>query len=155
MRTPCCRGAVRHVWSGPELTTSVVKNALTIPINALQQNNQGQFVYVVGADNRVAIRPVEVAQRLHAAALITKGLEAGETVVVQGQYRLTPGTLVVAGQPSDAANPTPASAGDAALNLSSEFIRRPIATALMMVNILLALYSCFSDGETREDHNHS
>jgi membrane fusion protein, multidrug efflux system len=105
----------RQLWPGTfvnvELTTSVVKNALTIPINALQQNNQGQFVYVVGADNRVAIRPVEVAQRLHAAALITKGLEAGETVVVQGQYRLTPGILVVAGQPFDASNPTPASAG--------------------------------------------
>ena len=105
----------RQLWPGTfvnvELTTSVVKNALTIPINALQQNNQGQFVYVVAADNRVAVRPVEVAQRLHAVALITNGLIAGETVVVQGQYRLTPGTLVVAGQPSDASNPTPASAG--------------------------------------------
>jgi membrane fusion protein, multidrug efflux system len=104
-----------QLWPGTfvnvELTTSVVKNALTAPINALQQNNQGQFVYVVGADNRVAVRPVEVAQRLHAVALITKGLEAGETVVVQGQYRLTPGTLIVAGQPSDVSNPTPASAG--------------------------------------------
>jgi multidrug efflux system membrane fusion protein len=105
----------RQLWPGTfvnvDLTTSVVKNALTVPTNALQQNNNGQFVYVVGADNRVAIRPVEVAQRLHAVGLISKGLQAGETVVVQGQYRLTPGTLVVAMAPSTVLNPSTASSG--------------------------------------------
>jgi multidrug efflux system membrane fusion protein len=105
----------RLLWPGTfvnvDLTTSVVPNALTIPINALQQNNNGQFVYVVGADKRVSVQPVEVEQRLRAAALITKGLHAGETVVAQGQYRLTPGTLVVAAEQSDTPNPTPASAG--------------------------------------------
>jgi len=105
----------RQLWPGTfvnvDLATSVVKNALTVPTNALQQNNSGQFVYVVGADNRVAIRPVEVAQRLHAVGLISKGLQAGETVVVQGQYRLTPGTLVVATAPSNVLNPSTASSG--------------------------------------------
>jgi membrane fusion protein, multidrug efflux system len=104
-----------QLWPGTfvnvGLTTSVVPNALTIPINALQENNNGQFVYVVGADNRVSVKPVEVEQRLHAVALISKGLEAGETVVVQGQYRLTPGTLVVATAPSSAPTPSTASAG--------------------------------------------
>jgi membrane fusion protein, multidrug efflux system len=105
----------RQLWPGTfvnvDLTTSVVADALTIPTNAVQQNDKGQFVFVLGADNRVAIRPVEVAQRLHAVALISKGLQAGETVVVQGQYRLTPGTLVVSSPPSGAPNPTTASAG--------------------------------------------
>ncbi len=105
----------RQLWPGTfvnvSLTTSVVPNALTIPTDALQQNNQGQFVYVVGADGRVAIRPVEVEQRLHAVALISKGLQTGETVVVQGQYRLTPGTLVAAAKPPGAPNPSTASAG--------------------------------------------
>jgi len=105
----------RQLWPGTfvnvDLTTSVVANALTVPTDALQQNDRGQFVYVVGADNRVAARPVEVAQRLHAVALISKGLQAGETVVAQGQYRLTPGTVVAAAKPSDAPNPSTASAG--------------------------------------------
>jgi multidrug efflux system membrane fusion protein len=105
----------RQLWPGTfvnvDLTTSVVHDALTVPTNALQQNNQGQFVFVVGADNRVAVRPVEVAQRLHMAALISKGLQAGETVVVQGQYRLTPGTLVAATEPANVLNPSTASAG--------------------------------------------
>ena len=77
----------------------------------MQQNDKGQFVFVVGPDNRVAIRPVEVAQRLHAVALISSGLKPGETVVVQGQYRLTPGTLVASTPPSGAPEPTTASAG--------------------------------------------
>jgi multidrug efflux system membrane fusion protein len=105
----------RQLWPGTfvnvDLMTSMVANALTIPTNAVQQNDKGQFVFVVGTDNRVAIRPVEVAQRLHAVALISKGLQAGETVVVQGQYRLTPGTLIVSAPPSGAPNPTTASAG--------------------------------------------
>jgi membrane fusion protein, multidrug efflux system len=105
----------RQLWPGTfvnvDLTTSVVPNALTIPTNSLQQNDKGQFVYVVGADKRVSVRPVEVAQRLHGVALISKGLEAGETVVVQGQYRLTPGTLVAVTAPSEAPNPSTASSG--------------------------------------------
>ena len=105
----------RQLWPGTfvnvDLTTSVVKNALTVPTNALQQNNNGQFVYVVGADKRVSVQPVEVTQRLHAVALIAKGLQAGETVVVQGQYRLTPGTLVAATAPSNVPNPSTASSG--------------------------------------------
>ncbi|MGA7196247.1 efflux RND transporter periplasmic adaptor subunit [Roseiarcus sp.] len=105
----------RQLWPGTfvnvDVTTSVVANALTIPTNALQQNDKGQFVYVVGADSRVSIEPVEVTQRLHAVAVISKGLQAGDTVVVQGQYRLTPGTLVAAAKPSEAPNPSTASAG--------------------------------------------
>jgi multidrug efflux system membrane fusion protein len=105
----------RQLWPGTfvnvDLTTSVVKNALTVPTNALQENNNGQFVYVVGADKKVSVQPVEVTQRLHAVALIAKGLQAGETVVVQGQYRLTPGTLVVASAPSNVLNTSTASSG--------------------------------------------
>jgi membrane fusion protein, multidrug efflux system len=105
----------RQLWPGTfvnvDLTTSVVKDALTVPTNALQQNDGGQFVYVVGADKKVSVKPVEVTQRLHAVALIAKGLQAGETVVVQGQYRLTPGTLVAATAPSDAPSPSTASSG--------------------------------------------
>ena len=47
----------------------------------------------------------------HGVALISKGLQAGETVVVQGQYRLTPGTLVAAAAPSETPNPSTASSG--------------------------------------------
>jgi multidrug efflux system membrane fusion protein len=55
-----------------------------------------------------------VRETLNGEALIEKGLSAGQTVVVRGQYRLTPGAEVSLANPNDPAavpNPTPASAG--------------------------------------------
>jgi membrane fusion protein, multidrug efflux system len=105
----------RLLWPGTfvnvELTTSVAKNALTIPTNAVQQGSQGEFVYVIGPDNKVAIRPVHVDQRLRGEALIGSGLKAGETVVVQGQYRLVDGTVVVKSTPDAVPDSSTASSG--------------------------------------------
>ena len=83
----------RRLWPGMfvnvQLVTSTVRDGLTIPFNAIEQGPHGQFVFVVGPDHRVTIRPVSVRQSLHGVSLIEKGLSAGETVVVQGQYRLS------------------------------------------------------------------
>lgn len=107
--------AKRRLWPGMfvnvELVTATVKNALTIPTNALQQSDQGQFVYVVGADRTVSVRPVEIGQRLRGMALVSKGLTTGETVVVQGQYRLTAGATVRSAPPEQVADSSPATAG--------------------------------------------
>jgi membrane fusion protein, multidrug efflux system len=92
----------------------VQDNGLTVPLDAVQQGPQGQYVFVVGADHKVAMQPVAVRETLNGEALIDKGLSAGETVVVRGQYRLTPGTEVSLANPAGPAavpNPTPASAG--------------------------------------------
>jgi multidrug efflux system membrane fusion protein len=67
---------------------------LTIAAGAVQQGPSGSYVYVVGSDQKVALRTVHVAQISEGQALIDSGLKAGETVVVDGQYRLQPGTLV-------------------------------------------------------------
>ena len=105
----------RRLWPGTfvnvELTTSVAKAALTVPTDAVQLGAQGEFAYVIGADNKVAVRPVQVTQRLRGEALVAKGLNAGETVVTQGQYRLTAGTLVVPSAPAEVANSSTATAG--------------------------------------------
>jgi multidrug efflux system membrane fusion protein len=107
--------AQRQLWAGTfvnaEVTTSVEKQALTIPTNALQLNDKGQFVYVVGSDEKVSIRPVTVKQRTRGIALVSDGLKDGETVVVQGQYRLKPGTSVIASTPDQVPNTSTASAG--------------------------------------------
>jgi multidrug efflux system membrane fusion protein len=69
---------------------------------------------VVGLDHKVAMQPVSVRETLNGEALIDKGLSAGETVVVRGQYRLTPGTVVSLVNPNNPAavpNPTSATAG--------------------------------------------
>jgi membrane fusion protein, multidrug efflux system len=108
----------RKLWPGMfvnvRVVTQVQDNGLTVPLDAVQQGPQGQFVFVVGSDHKVVVQPVSVRETLNGEALIDKGLSAGETVVVRGQYRLTPGTVVSLANPDDpaaVANPTPASAG--------------------------------------------
>jgi membrane fusion protein, multidrug efflux system len=108
----------RKLWPGMfvnvRVVTQVQDNGLTIPLDAVQQGPQGQYVFVVGPDQKVSMQPVSVRETLNGEALIDKGLSAGETVVVRGQYRLTPGTVVSLANPNDPAavpNPTPGSAG--------------------------------------------
>ena len=108
----------RKLWPGMfvnvRVVTQVQDNGLTVPLDAVQQEPQGQHVFVVGSDHKVALQPVLVRETLNGEALIDKGLSAGETVVVRGQYRLTPGTVVSLADPNNpaaVANPTPASAG--------------------------------------------
>jgi multidrug efflux system membrane fusion protein len=108
----------RRLWPGMfvnvRVVTQVPDNGLTVPIDAVQQGPQGQYVFVVDHDHKVAIQPVSVRETLDGAALIDKGLSAGEMVVVRGQYRLLPGTEVALADPNNpaaVANPTTASAG--------------------------------------------
>jgi multidrug efflux system membrane fusion protein len=108
----------RKLWPGMfaniRIVTQVQDNGLTIPLDAVQQGPAGQFVFVVDSDHKVAMQPVSVRETLNGEALIDKGLSAGETVVVRGQYRLTPGSVVSLANPDNPAavpNPTPASAG--------------------------------------------
>ena len=93
----------RKLWPGTfvnvRLVTSTVHDALTVPLDAIQQGPQGSFVFVVGQDNKVTTRQVSIRQTFAAEALIEKGLNADETVVVRGQYRLSPGTLVALADP--------------------------------------------------------
>jgi membrane fusion protein, multidrug efflux system len=108
----------RLLWPGMfvnvRVVTQVQDNGLTVPLDAIQQGPQGQFVFVVGADHKVQMQPVTVRETLNGTALIDNGLRAEETVVVRGQYRLTPGAVVSFANPNGPAavpNPTPASAG--------------------------------------------
>jgi multidrug efflux system membrane fusion protein len=108
----------RQLWPGAfvnvQLVLSTEKNGLTIPLDAIQQGPQGPIVYVIGQDKKVSIRPVSMRQSLAGEALVDKGLSAGETVVVRGQYRLSPGTLVTLADPNNPGavpNPTTAGAG--------------------------------------------
>jgi membrane fusion protein, multidrug efflux system len=69
-------------------------NGLTIASGAVQQGASGPYIYVIAPDQSVQVRPVQVAQISEGQALIASGLKAGEQVVIDGQYRLQPGTHV-------------------------------------------------------------
>lgn len=69
-------------------------SALAVPLSALRSGAQGDYLYVIGADRRVALR--KVVRGLSSAALvaISEGLGEGERVVTEGGDRLEPGMLV-------------------------------------------------------------
>jgi membrane fusion protein, multidrug efflux system len=69
-------------------------HATVVPNQAVQTGQDGQFVYVVKADRTVEMRPVVTGTRVDQELVIDRGLEPGETVVTEGQLRLTPGSRV-------------------------------------------------------------
>ncbi|MGY4223182.1 multidrug efflux system membrane fusion protein [Bradyrhizobium sp. USDA 4503] len=110
--------AARTLWPGAfvniHLTIAVRKNALTVPLTAVQQGPNGVFVYVIGPDHKVTVRQVVAGQSRAGKVLIEQGLSPNETVVTAGQYRLSAGTtveLVPDSQSSRVQNATTASAG--------------------------------------------
>lgn len=71
-----------------------VKDALTIPAGALQQGNQGAFVYVILPDDTAALRAVKVGARSGDRVAITEGVKVDERVVLEGTDRLRAGAKV-------------------------------------------------------------
>ena len=86
------------LWPGEfvnlRLVVSTEKNAVTVPARAVQQGPDGSYLFTIKPDNTVEMRKVEVSQTEQDLAVIKKGLSAGERIVVDGQYRLEPGTKV-------------------------------------------------------------
>ncbi len=70
-------------------------SAIAVPAPAIQQGQQGSFVYVIQPDKTVAVRPVAVGQTVAGQTRIKTGLQVGDRVVVDGQFGLAPGAPVV------------------------------------------------------------
>jgi membrane fusion protein, multidrug efflux system len=73
----------------------VQKDATIIPTSAVERGQQGSFVYVVGADNKVSARTVTLGT-VEGENVAVTGVKAGENVVVDGADRLKDGMEVVA-----------------------------------------------------------
>jgi multidrug efflux system membrane fusion protein len=87
-----------RLWPGELLNMRLLldtrHDGLTVPASVVQQGPQGAYAYVVGTDGAVATRAITVAQISSGQALIDSGLKANEQVVIDGQYKLQPGTHV-------------------------------------------------------------
>jgi multidrug efflux system membrane fusion protein len=77
-------------------------DALVVPAVAIQRGPKGSFVYVAGPDQKAEMRPVEVEAIDGEIAIVARGLEAGESVVVDGQSQLRPGSTVQSKAPDTA-----------------------------------------------------
>ena len=78
--------------------------ALGIPRKAVLSDQQGDYVYVVGDDNKVEQRRIQLGQSTPTTAVIAGGLKEGELVIVDGIQRARPGIEVSPGP----ASPPPA-----------------------------------------------
>lgn len=80
------------LWPGEfinaRLILSVRHNAITVPDETVMAGPTGSYVYVILPNDTVQRRDVALASRQDGIAVISKGLAAGEKVVVAGQYRL-------------------------------------------------------------------
>lgn len=86
------------------LVLYVEPRAVTVPAPAVATGQQGTYVYVVNPDSTAATRTVEIARVVDETAVVRSGLKPGETVITDGQLRLSPGARVtvrqaVAGRP--------------------------------------------------------
>lgn len=101
--------AARALWPGRFADVTLVLGAdtgLVVPAAAVQQGQTGPQVFVVQQDKTVALRPVVVARTTGTQALLSSGVKPGETVVLEGQFRLVPGARVEPRQPAAATAPT-------------------------------------------------
>lgn len=90
--------AERKLWPGQFvdvlMVLSVRKGAVVVPSPAIQDGQAGPFVFVVKKDQTAEVRPVTIGPSRNGETLVEKGIEAGETVVVDGQVKLTIGAKV-------------------------------------------------------------
>jgi multidrug efflux system membrane fusion protein len=90
----------RKLWPGQfvniTLTVGQRPDSIIVPTAAIQTGQQGSYVYIVDADKKAAIRPVKVEFERDGEAIIASGLDGTESVVIEGQLRLAPGTKVEA-----------------------------------------------------------
>jgi len=89
-----------RLWPGQfvnvRMCLAIETNALVIPYRAVQNGQKGTYVFVVKQDNTADVRLVKIARSVDESSIIAEGLQAGETVVTDGQQRLGPGTKVEA-----------------------------------------------------------
>jgi multidrug efflux system membrane fusion protein len=79
-----------------KLAEGTERDELLLPDRALGFDQSKKFVYVVGPDDKVAYREVELGKQVRSQRVVIKGVQAGDRVVVDGVQRVRPNTVVVA-----------------------------------------------------------
>jgi multidrug efflux system membrane fusion protein len=115
-----------RLWPGQfvnvVLVLAIVPDATVVPAQALQTGQQGEYLFVVRSDQTVELRPVSVQRIIDGQAVIATGIAVDESVVTDGQLRLTAGASVrpataagqAAGAPEGGRGQPPAAEGKGA-----------------------------------------
>ena len=101
------RNDTEVLWPGQFVNVRVVlkiePDAIVVPDDAVQPGQEGSFVYLIDAESRVQVRPVNVARQIGPDVVITQGVKAGDLVITEIPQALQPGATVrIAGsEPAD------------------------------------------------------
>jgi membrane fusion protein, multidrug efflux system len=121
----------KRLWPGEfvnvKLILAVTKNAVLVPSRAVQDGPHGQFVWFVKKDHTVEPRPVTIDRRVEGMDVVSAGLEAGDSVVTDGQLGLFTGaTVVITEQPGNRTEPTgPSPTNSSGKNPDTKGTRKP------------------------------
>ena len=102
------------LWPGQSVSTrllvTTLKDATVAPDEAVQHGTDGLYAFAVNADNKAELRKLKVANSVDGRTLIEDGLKPGERVIVAGQYKVQPGSVVTTKVANSDAAPAPAKA---------------------------------------------
>lgn len=86
------------LWPGQSVQTRLLvktlKDVVVVPNDAVQHGTDGLYAYAVNADNKAELRKIVVSAANDHSTVIERGLEAGDRIVVGGQYKVRPGSLL-------------------------------------------------------------
>jgi multidrug efflux system membrane fusion protein len=92
------------IWPGQFVNVRVVltvePEAVVVPEIAVQPGQEGPFVYLVGAENKVEIRPIKVSRQLGGEIVIASGVKGGDQVITEIPQALRPGATVRIADPA-------------------------------------------------------
>jgi multidrug efflux system membrane fusion protein len=95
------------LWPGQfvnlRVQLAIRRNVIAVPLTAVQQGPDGPYAFVVGGDRIVQKRPIKVGALNKTTAIIDDGLQPGEQIVTDGQYRIQAGSKVEAAEQAAAA----------------------------------------------------
>jgi membrane fusion protein (multidrug efflux system) len=97
-------GAVRELTDGEFVTVNLEGvqpvEVLAIPRSAVLSDQQGEYVFVVGADNKAEQRRIKLGQSTSTIAAVTSGIALGDKVIVEGLQKVRPNQAVAPGPAS-------------------------------------------------------
>jgi multidrug efflux system membrane fusion protein len=86
------------LWPGQfvnaRVRLEILRNVIAVPVTAVQYGPDGPYAFIVGADRKVQKRAIKTGVVNKVSAVIADGLQPGELVVTDGQYRIEAGSLV-------------------------------------------------------------
>jgi multidrug efflux system membrane fusion protein len=86
------------LWPGEFVTARLLvrteHNATVVPARAVQNSQAGPYIFTIGPDNTAVFRPVKVGATVEGYTAILSGVAPGQTVVLDGQSRLSPNAKV-------------------------------------------------------------